>query len=93
MTPMPFENGLSNKNPTFFKTPLREGPRRLVPDRVWKWKSYSSDSLAPRTYFLNRCDVNWKAVDLLFEKHLDWTPYNYVLGNPLRLVDPSFILP
>jgi RHS repeat-associated protein len=31
----------------------------------------------------------WNAVDPLAEKHFDWTPYNYVLGNPLRLVDPD----
>ena len=33
--------------------------------------------------------VRWNAIDPLMEKHPDWTPYNYVLGNPLRLVDPD----
>lgn len=27
--------------------------------------------------------------DPLAEKHLDWTPYNYVLANPLILIDPD----
>jgi RHS repeat-associated protein len=31
----------------------------------------------------------WTAVDLLFEKHLEWSPYNYVLNNPLALIDPD----
>jgi RHS repeat-associated protein len=33
--------------------------------------------------------VRWTSVDPLWEKHPDWTPYNYVLGNPLLLVDPD----
>ena len=31
----------------------------------------------------------WGATDPLFEKHIQWTPYNYVLGNPLKLIDPD----
>ncbi len=32
---------------------------------------------------------SWLSIDPLFEKHPDWSPYNYVLGNPLRLIDPD----
>ena len=32
---------------------------------------------------------NWTSPDPLFEKHLQWTPYNYVLRNPLILIDPD----
>ncbi len=31
----------------------------------------------------------WGATDPLFEKHIQFTPYNYVLGNPLILIDPD----
>lgn len=33
--------------------------------------------------------ANWGSVDPLLEKHKDWTPYNYVLRNPTRLIDPD----
>ena len=31
----------------------------------------------------------WLQVDPLAEKHPDWTPYNYVLADPMTLVDPD----
>ena len=31
----------------------------------------------------------WTSVDPMWQKHPDVTPYNYVLNNPLRLVDPD----
>ena len=31
----------------------------------------------------------WMAIDPLAEKHPDWTPYNYVLANPLKFIDPD----
>jgi RHS repeat-associated protein len=31
----------------------------------------------------------WMVVDPLAAKHPDFTPYNYVLNNPLRLIDPD----
>jgi RHS repeat-associated protein len=31
----------------------------------------------------------WTSVDPLFEKHPEWSPYNYVLNNPLGLFDPD----
>ncbi len=31
----------------------------------------------------------WLQVDPLFEKHPDFSPYNYVLNNPLKLIDPD----
>ena len=33
--------------------------------------------------------VRWTAVDPLSEKHPEWSPYNYVLDNPLTLIDPD----
>jgi len=33
--------------------------------------------------------ANWGSVDPLLEKHYDYSPYNYVLRNPLKLVDPD----
>ncbi|MCC7004822.1 hypothetical protein IT397_02810 [Candidatus Nomurabacteria bacterium] len=31
----------------------------------------------------------WLSVDPLMDKYPGWSPYNYVMGNPLRLVDPD----
>ncbi|CAN5658951.1 hypothetical protein BH10BAC5_BH10BAC5_24990 [soil metagenome] len=31
----------------------------------------------------------WGGIDVLFEKHIDFTPYNYVLDAPLILFDPN----
>jgi RHS repeat-associated protein len=31
----------------------------------------------------------WYGVDPMAEKALSWTPYNYCLNNPIRLVDPD----
>lgn len=33
--------------------------------------------------------ARWMAVDPLAEKYAPWSPYNYVLGNPVRLIDPD----
>lgn len=33
--------------------------------------------------------ARWESVDPLFEKHYDFTPYNYVLNNPLKFIDPD----
>jgi len=32
---------------------------------------------------------NWTSIDPLFEKHIQWSPYNYVLRNPMILIDPD----
>ncbi|HEY5124837.1 MAG TPA: RHS repeat-associated core domain-containing protein, partial [Ignavibacteria bacterium] len=32
---------------------------------------------------------NWSSPDPLFAKHLQWSPYNYVLRNPMILFDPD----
>ena len=39
--------------------------------------------------YLDPVIARWNAVDPLLEKHPDWSPYNFVLGNPLLLVDPD----
>jgi RHS repeat-associated protein len=33
--------------------------------------------------------AKWGGVDPLSEKHPEWSPYNYVLGDPLILLDPD----
>ena len=35
----------------------------------------------------------WGNVDPLAEKYAGWSPYNYVMGNPLALVDPDGMAP
>ncbi len=39
-------------------------------------------------YYDSRVSV-WLSPDPLFEKHLQWSPYNYVLRNPFVLIDPD----
>lgn len=39
-------------------------------------------------YYDNRI-ANWMSTDPLFEKHFDFTPYNYVLRNPIAYIDPD----
>ncbi len=52
-----------------------------------------SDSETTLDYFgaryFNADIVRWLSVDPLKEKHPDWNPYNYVLGNPMVLIDPD----
>lgn len=33
--------------------------------------------------------ANWTSIDPLFEKHFDYSPYNYVLRSPIILIDPD----
>ena len=33
--------------------------------------------------------ANWTTTDPLFEKRIGWNPYNYVLRNPMILIDPD----
>ena len=39
-------------------------------------------------YYDSRISV-WLSPDPLFEKHIGWSPYNYVLRNPVVLIDPD----
>lgn len=35
----------------------------------------------------------WNAVDLLADSYGAWSPYNYVMGNPISLIDPNGMFP
>ncbi len=39
--------------------------------------------------YLNPKDTRWLSVDPMFEKYVGMSPYNYCMGNPIRLVDPD----
>jgi hypothetical protein len=41
-------------------------------------------------WFVEPSDIaRWLSVDPKAEKYTSWSPYNYVLGNPLRNIDPN----
>ena len=55
-----------------------------VPDTLaWQWTPDEARHLGLVP------PARWLSLDPLAEKHPDWTPYNYVLANPLILVDPD----
>jgi len=37
--------------------------------------------------------ARWQATDPLAEQYAGWSPYNYVMGNPLRVIDPDGAAP
>ena len=39
--------------------------------------------------YLDPTHAAWLSVDPLFEKYVGMTPYNYCMGNPVKLVDPN----
>jgi len=43
----------------------------------------------PGARYYDQVIARWQATDPLAEKHPDWAPYNYVLGNPMNLFDPD----
>jgi RHS repeat-associated protein len=70
------------------------------PERVWseesakyKFTGKERDNESGYDYFGARYYDSrigrWGATDPLFEKHINYTPYNYVLDNQLRLIDPD----
>ncbi len=38
--------------------------------------------------FYDAAVARWNVVDLLSSKHEDMTPYNYVMNNPIKMIDP-----
>lgn len=60
---------------------------------IYKFTGKERDNESSYDYFGARYYdsrvATWGSVDPLFEKHIQWTPYNYVLRNPLRLIDPD----
>ena len=62
-------------------TPYEPPPPADTASWLWTQDTVRHLGLVPPT--------RWQAIDPLAEKHPDWTPYNYVLGNPLILYDPD----
>jgi RHS repeat-associated protein len=60
---------------------------------MYKFTGKQRDAETGYDYFGARYYIprygNWGSPDPLFEKHIQWTPYNYVLRNPMVLIDPD----
>ena len=70
-----------------------QGRMYEVDTSIYKFTSKERDKENSYDYFGARYyDARvgrWGGVDPMFEKHLSFTPYNYVLDDPLVLVDPE----
>jgi RHS repeat-associated protein len=56
--------------------------KELNEDYGLHWMDYGARWYDPQ---INR----WGQIDPLAEKHYAWSGYNYVLGNPVKLIDPD----
>lgn len=56
--------------------------KELTEDLGLNWNDYGFRMYDPAI-------ARWNAVDPLAEDFYSWSPYNYVLGNPIMLVDPD----
>ena len=79
----------------FYPFGLQMPRRSLVGDHRTreKFTGHEHDEETGLTYAGARYYVpeigRWVVTDPLAEKHPEWSPYNYVLNNPLRLIDPD----
>ena len=71
----------------------------FVEERNGSWNSpylFNSKELDEETglyyygaRYLNPTNCMWLSTDPLFEKYVGMSPYNYCVGNPVKLVDPD----
>ena len=56
--------------------------KELVDEGGLNWNDYGARWYDPAL-------ARWGGVDPLAEKYVSWSPYNYVLGNPVKFIDPD----
>jgi RHS repeat-associated protein len=66
-------------------------------DNRWKFTGHELDRetglyYAGARYFDPKISI-WLSVDPLAEKYPNWNPYNYVMQNPINLIDPTGMCP
>ena len=66
-------------------------------DNRWKFTGHELDRetglyYAGARYYDPKVSI-WLSVDPLAEKYPNWNPYNYVMQNPINLIDPTGMCP
>ena len=66
-------------------------------DNRWKFTGHELDRetglyYAGARYYDPKISI-WLSVDPLAEKYPNWNPYNYVMQNPINLIDPTGMCP
>ncbi len=81
------------------QTVLPDSTQHLIPEAWRTWQPYQPPAVPDSIRWLwtpegvrrqgTLSPTRWLVTDPLADQYPAWSPYNYVLGNPLLLVDPD----